>query len=115
MRQLSPARTPIRTATWLLPWVAALLLASGLAYAADNALLQRWSVAPPDRSAPPADPESPRWINVTLTSTEGGRYGMRCLVRPGFFSTDSITVDVQDFGRLAAEACLQLEARNDNS
>jgi hypothetical protein len=112
MRQLPTAHLPLRLAAWLAPWLVVVVVASGLAYAADVAMLRTWTVAPPEQpGAPPA--ESPHWISLVVSTQEGARYGMRCLARPGTFTADRVWVDALDVDMFAARACLELEARAD--
>ncbi|MBV9131327.1 MAG: hypothetical protein JO318_01435 [Chloroflexi bacterium] len=97
-----------------MPWLAVFLAACGLAYAADLQLVRIWPTAPPDqRSALP--PESPHWVSLVVTTPDGGRHGIRCLARPSFFATDTISLDIREIDSVAAEACLELEALGDVS
>jgi hypothetical protein len=113
MGQLPSATTPLRVAAWLTPWLVALLVAAGIAYAADVAMLRAWPVVPQADLSDAPPPDAPHWISLVVSTQEGARYGMRCLARPGTFTADKVWVDALDVDMFATRACLQLEARGD--
>ena len=101
---LGSTRTLARVGHWLLPWFSMLLLATAIAYAAQQALAG-------SLHEPPAAPElslaaSPgwRWVQVEVVAADDSLTRLACLTNAGHSSTDVLHIP-EGRDEVIAELC----------
>jgi hypothetical protein len=115
----------LRVLWWWLPWLLAFGVSSALAYAADEALMQRLPTAVSDAPAlqsPVPAPYAPsalnegrsqasanvRWLRIRFTNPAGERVGLRCRTQPDVVTVDEMVLAYEDVKEFVTTTCDQL-------
>ena len=108
---LSSLRLPARLGRWLLPWACVLLLAVGIAHAANDALVRTLPepAAQPVLAEPrPTATHGVRWLQIESIDTDGSHVGLACLSRLDDVASDVLVVPIAKWEQVIDELCSEI-------